>query len=99
MKIEKDFEEFLQLLNKHEGKIIQLGYEPLRIDIITSIGGLSFKEIWKNKAVGKYGNADVFFIDLDGLIKCKELSGRKQDMADLEILQSVKNKKMSSHEN
>jgi len=32
-----------------KNKIIQLGYEPVRIDIITSIQGCSFEEIWRNK--------------------------------------------------
>jgi hypothetical protein len=36
-----------------EGTIIQLGYEPLRIDIITSIKGIDFNAIWKNKKIHK----------------------------------------------
>ncbi len=69
-----------------EGKIIQLGYEPLRVDLITSVEGASFKEIWKNKKVAKYGKEKVFFIGKNELIRTKKVSGRKQDKADLEIL-------------
>ena len=68
------------------GKIIQLGYEPVRVDLITSIAGLSFKEIWANKKIANYGKEKVFFIGKDELIKAKNASGRKQDKADLEIL-------------
>jgi len=32
-----------------EGRIIQLGYEPVRIDIVTSIEGCSFEQVWKSK--------------------------------------------------
>ncbi len=121
MKTEKDYEEFLELLNKHsvryciigshalafharprytkdidilveasldnaeriltaldefgfgslnlsiedfssKGNIIQLGYEPVRIDIITSIEGLDFADIWKNRVQSPYGNQTVNFL-------------------------------------
>lgn len=74
-------------------QIIQLGYEPIRIDILTSIDGCNFQEIWKNKIIGKYGNTKIFYIGIDELIKNKKATNRKQDQADLEILLSIKNKK------
>ena len=67
-------------------RIIQLGFEPIRIDLITSIEGCSFKEVWENKTVGKYGEQEVYFIGLNELIKNKKKLDRKQDQADLEIL-------------
>jgi len=69
-----------------KGRIIQLGYEPLRIDIITSIGRISFKEIWKNRERSLYGKERILFIGLKDLIKIKRLSKRKQDQVDVEIL-------------
>jgi hypothetical protein len=76
-----------------KGKFMQLGYEPIRVDIITSMEHLGFKEIWNNKKIGAYGNERVFFIGLDELIKAKKISNRKQDKADLEILQLIKKRK------
>lgn len=73
-----------------KGNIIQLGYEPVRIDIITSIGGLEFSEIWDSRVTGTYGSQTVNFIDRQHLIKSKELSNRLQDKADLELLLSDK---------
>ncbi|MBW1705497.1 MAG: nucleotidyltransferase [Deltaproteobacteria bacterium] len=67
----------------HEGNIIQLGYEPVRIDIITSIKGLDFSDIWKNRVQGSYGRQTVNFIDRENLIKSKKISNRPQDKADL----------------
>jgi hypothetical protein len=69
-----------------KGKIIQLGYEPLRIDIITSIEGCNFKKVWQNKTKGIYGKQKVFFIGIKELIKNKKTLGRKQDEIDLEML-------------
>ncbi len=79
---EKDFTE--------KGQIIQLGYEPVRIDIITSMPGLDFDTVWKNRKKGNYGDLKVNFIDLKNLIKSKKVSGRNQDKADLEVLAIVK---------
>jgi nitrogen regulatory protein PII len=69
-----------------KGSIIQLGYEPVRVDIITSIPKVDFKEIWKNKKSGKYGDEKIFFVGLKDLIKIKKISKRKQDKVDIKIL-------------
>ena len=69
------------------GNIIQLGYEPVRIDIITSIQDLDFNEIWQNRVQGSYGRQTVNFIDRENLIKSKKISNRPQDKADLAKLQ------------
>ncbi len=74
------------------GKIIQLGYEPVRVDILTSIPGCTFEEVWKNKKFGQYGRQRVKFIGLKELIKNKKASRRKQDKADLDILLRLKKK-------
>ena len=77
----------------NEGNIIQLGYEPLRIDIMTSLPGCSFNQVWKNKATATYGSENVNFIGLDELIQTKKFSGRPQDKVDLDLLIKVREKK------
>ncbi len=76
-----------------EGNIIQLGYEPLRVGIVTSLPGCSFDQVWKNKVVADYGREKVFFIGLDELIQTKKQSGRPQDKVDLDLLIKVKERK------
>lgn len=73
-----------------KGRTIQLGYEPVRIDILTLIDGCTFEEAWKNKKTGRYGKEKIYFIGLDDMIRNKKASKRKQDKADLEILSAVK---------
>ena len=73
-----------------EGNIIQLGYEPVRIDIMTSIKGLDFSKVWRRHVTGLYGKHTVNYIDRQNLIKSKKLSDRIQDKADLELLLSDK---------
>ena len=71
------------------GNIIQLGYEPVRIDIITSIKGLDFADIWKNRVQGPYGQQVVNFIDRKNLIKSKQVADRPQDRVDLSRLEKT----------
>lgn len=67
-------------------RVIQLGYPPLRIDLLTSISGVTFLSAWDNKVVGRYGKQTVYFIGKEDLIKNKKASGRKRDLLDLEDL-------------
>jgi hypothetical protein len=61
-----------------------LGIAPLRINLLTSLKGLVFQELWQNRTTGHYGETEVYFISKQDLIKSKRLSGRKQDLADIE---------------
>ena len=147
LKVEKDFEEFIELLNKHnvqymivgayalalyakprntgdidiflsrteananlmlivlkefgfesagiskedfltEGRIIQLGVSPVRIDIINSIDGVSFAEAYERVENVRFGDTKANFISKEDLIKNKLSSNRKKDQADLEDLQA-----------
>lgn len=69
-----------------KGNIIQLGYEPVRVDLLTSIKGAPFKKIWETRQVGTYGRRRVFFIGKNELMRNKKLTGRRQDLADIEVL-------------
>ena len=68
------------------GKIIQLGYPPVRIDLITVLDGLEEEDIWKTRAKGKFGNHAVFYLGREAFAKNKRALGRYKDLADLELL-------------
>jgi hypothetical protein len=70
-----------------EDQIIQLGYAPNRIDILTSLPGVSFTECYKKRVAVDVDGVKVNFIDLDNLRKNKKATGRLQDLADLEKLE------------
>ncbi len=145
LKAEKDFEEFIELLNKHrieymivgayalalyakprntgdldiligrteinaklmlnvlmefgfesvtittedfltEGRIIQLGVSPVRIDIMNSIDGVNFVEAFQRIEKVRFGDTTANFISREDLVKNKSSSKRKKDQADLEEL-------------
>jgi hypothetical protein len=68
-------------------QIIQLGYPPNRIDLITSLPGVEFERCYEARVEVEIDDLRVNFIDLENLRKNKQASGRLQDLADLEKLQ------------
>jgi hypothetical protein len=70
-----------------EDQIIQLGYAPSRIAIITTLPGVEFKECYDKRIQVEIDEVKVNFIDLVNLRKNKKASGRLQDLADLEKLE------------
>lgn len=68
------------------GKMIQLGYPPVRIDILTVLDGLNSDEIWEAREMGHLGSHTVAFIGKRAFIKNKQAIGRHKDLADIESL-------------
>ena len=146
MKAERDFEEFIELLNKHkvkymivgayafalyakprntgdldifienseenaglimrvltefgleslkitiedfitEGRVVQLGVSPVRIDIMNIIDGVNFNDAINRIVKVKFGNTIANFISKGDLIKNKLSTNRLIDKADAEELQ------------
>ena len=69
-----------------EGNVVQLGYPPLRIDLLTNIDGVTFDECYKNKKEVEIDELIVNFISCKDLIKNKKATGRLRDLDDLENL-------------
>ncbi len=66
--------------------IVQLGYPPARVDLLTTIPGVDFAACFEARIVVLLDDIHVNFIDLENLKKNKKASGRLQDLADLEHL-------------
>jgi hypothetical protein len=66
--------------------VVQLGVPPVRIDIITSITGVTWQEADNGKLEGVYGDIPVYFLGREQYIANKRAIGRKKDLADLESL-------------
>lgn len=71
--------------------IIQLGYPPNRIDILTSVDGLNFEHAYKNRVIFTKEKLQISFIGLDDLITNKKATKRLRDLADVEMLEKIKN--------
>ncbi len=70
-------------------RVIQLGHPPVRVDLVTSITGVSWEEADTNKERGVYGDVSVFFIGRRQLVQNKRSTGRQKDLADLEALGDI----------
>jgi hypothetical protein len=73
---------------KNENVVFQLGVAPVRIDLISAISGVTFKEAYTDKRINQFGTTKADFISKELLIKNKLASGRKKDLADLESLEN-----------
>jgi hypothetical protein len=67
-------------------RVIQLGVAPVRIDLITSLTGVTWSQAWTGKENGLFGAIPVYFLGRAELILNKRALGRKRDLADLEAL-------------
>lgn len=76
----------LQDLTKPDN-VIQLGYPPLRIDLLTSVSHVLFADAWPRRVTGSYGAQQVFFISKQDLIRSKTGTGRLRDEQDLRELE------------
>jgi predicted nucleotidyltransferase len=74
------------------GQVVQLGVPPLRIDVITSISGVSYEEAVIDPDTLDVDGRPVRVIGLEALLKNKRASGRAQDLADVDALERVRSK-------
>lgn len=69
-----------------EENVIQLGYPPLRIDLMTTLDGVDFKTCYKHKEEITIEGVKINFISYKDLIKNKKTTGRHKDIDDIENL-------------
>jgi hypothetical protein len=74
-------------------EILQIGLPPNRIDLLRVVEGPSFRQAWRRRIAGKYGRADVNWIDLESLIDVKSRIDdprHRRDVRDLEAVRALK---------
>lgn len=64
----------------------QIGVAPIRIDVLTSLSGLTFQEAWERKSIRAVDDIESPFISPHDLIAVKLAAGRRQDRADVASL-------------
>jgi hypothetical protein len=67
-------------------KVIRMGVPPVRIEVLTTISGVSFDECFRDRTVAKIDGMPVNLIGLEHLKINKRASGRLKDLADLDYL-------------
>ncbi len=80
-----------------EGLISQIGYPPLRIDLLNQIDGVTFKEAIPNvQKIELDNDLAINYIGLNDLVKNKQASARRQDLTDVKTLQKIQKAQNSS---
>ena len=69
-----------------ENRVIRLGVPPLRLEIITTISGVTFAECYPQRTRAVLGGVDVSLISLHHLKINKAASGRPKHLDDLRQL-------------
>jgi len=68
------------------GRVVQLGVDPYRIDILTGISGVTFDEAWSERVQGEIDGIPAAFLSLRLFRRNKRACGRPKDLADLDAL-------------
>ena len=76
--------------------VIMMGREPYRIDILTSISGVSFSDVFDNSKIYSDEGLDIRCIHINELIRNKEATGRLKDLADASYLKKIRAKRESN---
>ena len=77
-------------------EILQIGVEPDRIDILQQLKGVAFSAAWKSRLSDTYGEVTTCWIDIDNLIRVKELIDHPRHQEDVRILREVKKLRQKS---
>jgi hypothetical protein len=69
-----------------DDRMIRLGREPLRIDILNKISGVSFAAAWRNRTSARIDGKLIAVLGLRELRRNKRASGRPKDLLDIALL-------------
>ena len=67
--------------------VVQIGVEPCRIDLLTSISGVEFDEAWGNKVGITIDDLEIYVLSKADLLKNKFSTGRDKDQGDIAWLE------------
>ena len=70
-------------------RMATLGVEPLRIDLLTSISGVTFRDAWRGRIRVTIADREIGFLGRAELVANKRASGRTKDLLDLALLDEV----------
>ena len=68
------------------GVVFQIGIAPVRIDILTSLSGLSFDEAWPSRTEALQEGVTFPILGREALLRNKRATGRPKDLLDAELL-------------
>lgn len=71
----------------HEGSVYQMGLPPRRIDVLTSVTGVDFEQVWQGRMSVQAAGLNFPVMGKDALIRNKRAAGRDKDLVDVKLLE------------
>jgi hypothetical protein len=71
---------------QQRGQILRIGREPMRLEILNEIDGVTFADCYARRIRSRLDNLVVNFIGYDDLLKNKRRANRPKDRADVAVL-------------
>jgi predicted nucleotidyltransferase len=69
-----------------KGEMVRMGVAPVRLEILTELSGVAFRDCWRRRRLIRIDGVDVNLIGLTDLRRNKRASGRHKDLDDLSHL-------------
>lgn len=77
--------------------IVEIGREPLKIQVMTGISGVKFEECYPSRKIIEFSGKEIPFISFDHLILNKSATKRGKDKVDVEELEKRKSQPDASN--
>lgn len=68
-------------------QVVQIGLPPYRVDLMTSISGVTFAEAWDDRLPGELFGVPVAYLGRATFLRNKRASGRPKDLEDIRSLE------------
>jgi hypothetical protein len=68
-------------------RIFMLGRKPWRIDVLTGIDGVTFREVWATRVVAEFAASPLYVIGRAALMANKRAAARDKDLLDVALLE------------
>ena len=81
--------EALDYLFSQEREMLELGREPVAIDLLTFLDGLKFEDAWENRTEHPVYGQKAWILSVEDYVKTKIASGRTKDKLDLQSLRDL----------
>ena len=88
--LNNDYTDMLHVLLDNSVKFMLVGVAPRRIDIITTISGVSFVEACDRSQIVEIEGLRIPVLSLDDLIRNKRATGQDKDRLDADRLENAR---------
>ena len=72
--------------------LLEMGLPPVQIHVMSTISGVHWHEVWADRIDGPFGRHTVAFLGRETFLRNKRAAARPKDLADIDALESGRDK-------